>query len=387
MFPGRDYMDQLHRIVDTLGTPSYEDTEYIASDKARAYIRSLPYKKKVNYRAMFPKAPDLALDLLEKMLTFAPEKRITVEQALAHPYLKLLHDPSDEPVCPTPFDVDFENITLGKEALRALLWEETCQLHPDLRLQTPPGLQIPDIKAEAAKHKRQQAESDRLNTHRTISHMCALAKHTHAHARVSLLSLCSSFASPSFSGRRLRMVVFSNSRRSMSWTCQTKYDAFATLTLYSPARSDPRALWITLCFFFSFSTASHPIHHLPTPTHVSIHPKRFDISEATHNRDRNFLLHTHSRIITPTTPNPNNPNHFLHTIFSNNNRERYIQPIPLPKRQERAFHGGQLNLLEIGRRRVTQRPQRKTRIISGRSNAIGSNLLSMYVYGYVIPPR
>lgn len=127
MFPGTDYMNQLHKIIDTLGTPSYEDTEYIASEKAKAYIRSLPYKKKVNYRALFPKAPELALDLLEKMLTFAPEKRITVEEALAHPYLKLLHDPLDEPVAHEPFDVDFENIPLNKEALRALLWEETCQ--------------------------------------------------------------------------------------------------------------------------------------------------------------------------------------------------------------------------------------------------------------------
>lgn len=159
MFPGRDYMHQLHLIIDTLGTPSYEDTEYIASEKAKAYIRSLPYKKKVNYRAMFPKAPELALDLLEKMLTFAPEKRLTVEQALAHPYLKLLHDPQDEPTAHEPFDVDFENIPLNKEALRALLWEETCQLHPEMRAQTPAGLVIPDIKAEAAKIKAQQAEA------------------------------------------------------------------------------------------------------------------------------------------------------------------------------------------------------------------------------------
>jgi serine/threonine protein kinase len=157
MFPGRDYMNQLHLIIDTLGTPSYEDTEYIASEKAKAYIRSLPYKSKVNYRKMFPKAPELALDLLEKCLTFTPEKRITVEQALAHPYLKLLHDPSDEPACPQPFDVDFENIPLTKEALRALLWDETCQMHPELRAQTPADIQVPDIKAEAIKYKAAQA--------------------------------------------------------------------------------------------------------------------------------------------------------------------------------------------------------------------------------------
>ena len=39
-----------------------------------------------------------ALDLLDKMLTFNPHKRISVEQALAHPYLEQYYDPEDE-VC------------------------------------------------------------------------------------------------------------------------------------------------------------------------------------------------------------------------------------------------------------------------------------------------
>ena len=37
-----------------------------------------------------------ALDLLDKMLTFNPNKRITVEEALAHPYLEQYYEPQDE---------------------------------------------------------------------------------------------------------------------------------------------------------------------------------------------------------------------------------------------------------------------------------------------------
>ena len=36
------------------------------------------------------------MDLLDRMLTFNPNKRITVEEALAHPYLEQYYDPADE---------------------------------------------------------------------------------------------------------------------------------------------------------------------------------------------------------------------------------------------------------------------------------------------------
>jgi serine/threonine protein kinase len=38
----------------------------------------------------------LAIDLLRKLLTFDFTKRITVEEALKHPYLAELHFPEDE---------------------------------------------------------------------------------------------------------------------------------------------------------------------------------------------------------------------------------------------------------------------------------------------------
>jgi mitogen-activated protein kinase 7 len=52
----------------------------------------------------------VALDLLEKLLAFDPEQRITVEEALEHPYLAIWHDPNDEPVAPQPFDFGFETV-------------------------------------------------------------------------------------------------------------------------------------------------------------------------------------------------------------------------------------------------------------------------------------
>ena len=64
--------------------------------QARGYLKSLPFKPKVPWTKLYPAADSKALDLLDKMLTFNPHKRITVEEALAHPYLEQYYDPADE---------------------------------------------------------------------------------------------------------------------------------------------------------------------------------------------------------------------------------------------------------------------------------------------------
>ena len=45
------------------------------------------------------------------MLEVDADKRITAEQALAHPYLAQYADPTDEPVS-TPYDQTFEDLDL-----------------------------------------------------------------------------------------------------------------------------------------------------------------------------------------------------------------------------------------------------------------------------------
>uniref|UniRef100_A0A8C2X376 Mitogen-activated protein kinase n=1 Tax=Cyclopterus lumpus TaxID=8103 RepID=A0A8C2X376_CYCLU len=69
----------------------------------------------------------LALDLLGRMLTFNPVKRISVEEALAHPYLEQYYDPSDEPVAEEPFTFSMELDDLPKEKLKELIYEETAR--------------------------------------------------------------------------------------------------------------------------------------------------------------------------------------------------------------------------------------------------------------------
>ncbi|KAG1797816.1 mitogen-activated protein kinase, partial [Suillus plorans] len=96
--------------------------------RSRDYIRALPFRKCRLFAQIFPKANTLAVDFLTKTLTFDPKKHITVEEALAHPYLEAYHDPDDEPVAP-PLDLEFFEFDLHKddisrEQLKELLYEE-----------------------------------------------------------------------------------------------------------------------------------------------------------------------------------------------------------------------------------------------------------------------
>ncbi|VDD85113.1 unnamed protein product [Enterobius vermicularis] len=62
------------------------------------------------------------------MLTFNPNKRISIEDALAHPYLEQYYDPNDEPECEEPFTLEMEYDDLPKDVLKRLIFEET-ELH------------------------------------------------------------------------------------------------------------------------------------------------------------------------------------------------------------------------------------------------------------------
>lgn len=95
--------------------------------KARSYLQSLPEKPKIPWEKLFYKADSKALDLLGRMLTFNPNKRITVEDALAHPYLEQYYDPTDEPVAEEPFTFSMELDDLPKERLKELIFEETAR--------------------------------------------------------------------------------------------------------------------------------------------------------------------------------------------------------------------------------------------------------------------
>ena len=99
VFPGTSTLNQLDRVMEVTGRPTQEDVDSINSPLAQTMLESLPPTKPKKLRDMFPTASDDALDLLKNLLQFNPNKRLTAEQALQHPYVAQFHNPDEEPNC------------------------------------------------------------------------------------------------------------------------------------------------------------------------------------------------------------------------------------------------------------------------------------------------
>ena len=80
---------------------------------------------------MFPDDPPEAHDLLDKLLDLNPDKRITVDEALKHPFLSQLHDPEDEPTFEGTMDFSFEiDTSLDLQKMQRLILKEISSYNP-----------------------------------------------------------------------------------------------------------------------------------------------------------------------------------------------------------------------------------------------------------------
>ncbi|XP_036904905.1 mitogen-activated protein kinase 11 isoform X3 [Sturnira hondurensis] len=137
LFPGSDYIDQLKRIMEVVGTPSPEVLAKISSEHARTYIQSLPPMPQKDLRSIFHGANPLAVDLLGRMLVLDSDQRVSAAEALAHAYFRQYHDPDDEPEA-EPYDESMEAKERTVEEWKELTYQEVLSFKP-LESPQPPG--------------------------------------------------------------------------------------------------------------------------------------------------------------------------------------------------------------------------------------------------------
>ncbi|WAR03888.1 MK07-like protein [Mya arenaria] len=129
LFPGKNAIEQIKLIVGCLGSPDPQLMTMIHSPLIKNFFQEMGEKQPVSWVKLYPKASKKAINLLGRMLVLNPQKRITVEQALVHPFLNKYHDPDDEPICIPTFNFDFEREDLSLSQLREVIHKETMDYY------------------------------------------------------------------------------------------------------------------------------------------------------------------------------------------------------------------------------------------------------------------
>ncbi|XP_072573392.1 mitogen-activated protein kinase 9-like isoform X2 [Paramormyrops kingsleyae] len=136
IFQGTDHIDQWNKVIEVLGTPSVDFMSRLM-ETVRNYVMNKPQYPGLSFTELFPDwafpsdtEQDLlktsqARDLLSKMLVIDPESRISVQEALNHPYIHVWYDPSEADAPPPQIsDKQLEEREHSIDQWKELIYEE-----------------------------------------------------------------------------------------------------------------------------------------------------------------------------------------------------------------------------------------------------------------------
>ncbi|XP_047460168.1 mitogen-activated protein kinase 15 isoform X2 [Mugil cephalus] len=134
LFPGTSTINQIEKIMSAIPHPTPEDILAIKSEYGSSVIQRMLLKPQVPLEDLLqPSVPPDALDLLRGLLVFNPDKRLTAEQALKHPYVARFHNPAKEPalnydvVLPVDDDVQLSVVQYRNKLYEMILERRTNQ--------------------------------------------------------------------------------------------------------------------------------------------------------------------------------------------------------------------------------------------------------------------
>ncbi|NWH20868.1 MK09 kinase, partial [Grus americana] len=136
IFQGTDHIDQWNKVIEQLGTPSADFMKKL-QPTVRNYVENRPKYPGIKFEELFPDwifpsesdrdklKTSQARDLLSKMLVVDPDKRISVDEALRHPYITVWYDPAEaEAPPPQIYDAQLEEREHAIEEWKELIYKE-----------------------------------------------------------------------------------------------------------------------------------------------------------------------------------------------------------------------------------------------------------------------
>lgn len=129
---GDNFVNQLEKINDFLGTPAQEDLWFVTNEKALNFMTNvLPKKRGVDMSVKFPGASPDCLSLMLGLLTVDPRKRLDANKALEHPFLASVREaPNYELDAGFQVDADdIEAMELTDVNLKRMMFQEIMHFH------------------------------------------------------------------------------------------------------------------------------------------------------------------------------------------------------------------------------------------------------------------
>ncbi|CAI4227811.1 unnamed protein product [Auanema sp. JU1783] len=130
LFSGSNSVTQYEQITKLVGSPDSHLLDKIERSyrrEMRVVIESYEQHPRVDFYEHFKSYDKDFIDFLDKVLVLDPEKRMTVEEALQHPYMSTHYYPSDEPTADWVLEDD-ESKTLSQ--WKQLIWNELQNFEP-----------------------------------------------------------------------------------------------------------------------------------------------------------------------------------------------------------------------------------------------------------------
>ncbi|XP_053358956.1 mitogen-activated protein kinase 8 isoform X6 [Clarias gariepinus] len=174
LFPGTDHIDQWNKVIEQLGTPSQEFLMKL-NQSVRTYVENRPRYAGYSFEKLFPDVlfpadsdhnklkASQARDLLSKMLVIDASKRISVDEALQHPYINVWYDPAEvEAPPPVITDKQLDEREHTVEEWKELIYKEVLDWEDRMKSSVIRG-QPPPLGGAVVNGSPQASSSSSIN--------------------------------------------------------------------------------------------------------------------------------------------------------------------------------------------------------------------------------